>query len=63
MCLANRKGRKDARTTPRSGDLIFWERNVIGASSGTAQELAIPLSQGIEQLLKEFFADYLKAQR
>jgi hypothetical protein len=57
------KEKKDARIIPRSGDLIFWERSVLGASSGTAQDLAIPLSQGIEQPLKEFFADYLKAQR
>ena len=56
-------GMKDARLTPRSGDLIFWERTVLGASSGMAQDLVTPLSQGIEQRLKEFFADYLKAQR
>jgi len=57
------KGMKDARMTPRSGDLIFWENASLGASSGTAKDLVVPLSQAIEQLLKEFFATYLKAQR
>jgi hypothetical protein len=55
--------KKGARTIPRSGDLLFWERGVIGASSGTAQELVLPISQGIEQHLKQFFADFVNAQR
>jgi len=48
---------------PRSGTLILWERNSVGTSSETLQALVVPLSQGIEQFLKEFFADYLNAQR
>ena len=59
--LAHEK--KGARTIPRSGDLLFWEREVIGASSGTAQELVLPISQGIEQHLKQFFAELINAQR
>ena len=51
------------QVNPRSGTLILWERNSVGTSTGPPRALVIPLSQGIEQLLKEFFADYLKAQR
>ena len=54
---------KGARMTPRSGDLIFWERETIGVSSGTAEGLVTDISNGIEQHLNEFFADYLNAQR
>jgi hypothetical protein len=56
------EGQKRAREIPRSGDLIFWERTVIGASSGSDQALVAPISESIEQLLKQFFADYLNAQ-
>jgi len=53
----------DLKMLPRSGKLVVWEEAVIGASSGTSQDLVTPISQGIEQHLKKFFADYLKAQR
>jgi hypothetical protein len=53
----------DGRVHPRSGKLIVWEEGVIGASSGTTKELVTPVSEGIEQHLKKFFTDYLKAQR
>lgn len=56
------EGQKRARETPRSGDLIFWERATMGASSGSDQALVAPMSEAIEQLLKQFFADYLNAQ-
>jgi hypothetical protein len=55
--------RSSARSKPRSGDLILWERTATGASSGSAQELVVPVSQGIEEHLKQFFADYLNAQK
>ncbi|MCO6057964.1 hypothetical protein NG726_14955 [Pseudomonas sp. MOB-449] len=55
--------KKKARGIPRSGDIIFWERTAIGASSGTDKDLVTPMSKAIEQLLKQFFADYLNAQR
>lgn len=57
------KEQKKSRATPRSGDIIFWERTAIGASSGTDKDLVTPMSEAIEQLLKQFFADYLNAQR
>ena len=53
---------REERTT-RSGDLVFWERVVTGATSGTDQDLVVPVADSIEQLLKQFFADYLNAQR
>ena len=59
--LATKK--KDPRAEPRLGDLIMWERSVIGASSGAAQELIAGVSSGIEQALKQFFSDFLSAQR
>jgi len=51
------------RTNKRSGDLIFWEREAIGASSGMGPELATPTSEAIDGMLKQFFTDYLNAQR
>jgi len=51
------------QSKPRIGDLVLWERTVTAASSSTAQELVVPVSQGIEHQLKQFFADYLNAQR
>jgi hypothetical protein len=48
---------------PRSGTLILWEREAIGATSGLGQDLLSPVSEAIEQMLKQFFADYLNAQR
>lgn len=59
----NAQEKKGPRADPKSGDLVFWERVVIGASSGTDQELVIPISEGIEQLMKQFFIDYLNADR
>jgi len=59
----NAQERKGPRADQKSGDLVFWERVVTGASSGTAQDLVIPISEGIEQLMKQFFIDYLNAQR
>lgn len=50
------------RTQVRSGDLIFWERGGI-AVGWNGQELESPLSEAIDLLLKEFFSDYLNAQR
>lgn len=47
--------------SPRAGDLIIWERSLIGASSGTSDALVTPISQGVEQMLKVFFTDYLNA--
>lgn len=50
------------RFQTRSGDLIFWERGSIAVgSNGT--DLEHPLSDAIELLLKEFFSEYLSAQR
>lgn len=54
---------KRPRAISRSGDLIFWERSVIGASSGGAAPLHEGILQGIEKHLKDFFADYLNSQR
>lgn len=59
----NAQERKGPRATTRSGDLVFWERVVTGATSGTGQDLVVPVADSIEQLLKQFFADYLNAQR
>lgn len=57
------KGKKDdPLTVPRDGYLVMWEEGVLGATSGASQELVTPISQGIEQHLKKFFTDYLKAQ-
>lgn len=57
----NQRGDK-GRTIPRSGDLHVWERPVIGASTGTTQDLVPSISQGIEKILKEFFTDYINSQ-
>lgn len=59
----NAREKKGPRADPKSGDLVFWEHVVTGASSGTAQDLVIPISEGIEQLMKQFFIDYLNAHR
>ena len=61
--LDDSKEHVQTRTSNRSGDLIFWERGAIGASSGAGQDLVSPLSEAIEGMLKQFFADYLNAQR
>ena len=45
----------------RQGDLILWERNLV--ASGNGEELVVAVTQSIEVLLKEFFADYLIAQK
>ncbi len=58
--LTQREGK--GRTIPRSGDLHVWERPVIGASTGTAQDLVPSISQGIEKVLMEFFTDYINSQ-
>jgi hypothetical protein len=50
------------RTQIRSGDLIFWERGGIAVGSN-GQELESPVSEAIDLLLKDFFSDYLNAQR
>ncbi len=55
--------KKGTQAEPRSGDLIMWERSVIGASSGATQELVPAVSDGIEQHIKQFFADFLNAKR
>lgn len=55
--------RRGPRVKPRSGDLILWKREVIGASAGSGEDLVQPMSQGIEQHLKQFFADFLKARK
>jgi len=52
----------DPRAAERSGDLVFWERVIIGASSGTAQSQVAELSQSIDTQLKEFFADFVAAR-
>jgi hypothetical protein len=49
--------------SPRSGELIFWERTTLGATTGVLNELVSPVSQGVEQLLKIFFTDYLVANK
>ena len=54
---------KGPKSMPRSGDLIFWERNVIGASSGSGEDLVQGMADGIEQILKQFFTEYVNAQR
>lgn len=54
--------KNNPRENPHSGDLIFWEKEVIGASSGTIQDLVFGMSEEIEQILKQFFTAYLKAQ-
>jgi hypothetical protein len=55
--------KKGPREDPRSGHLVLWERSAIAASSDTAQDLIFPVSGTIEQLLKQFFADFLNARR
>jgi hypothetical protein len=51
------------RRAPRTGNLIFWERSLIGASAGSVDNLVDVVSQNVEQVLKEFFTDYMNAQR
>ena len=55
--------RNDPRRNSRSGDLILWERKIIGASGGEGGDLVQPMSQGVEQLLKQFFADFINARK
>jgi hypothetical protein len=57
----SKEGTIERRTNMRKGDLILWERNLV--ASGKVEELIVAVSQSIEVLLKEFFADYLNAQK
>jgi hypothetical protein len=54
---------KGESRTPRKGDLILWENDVIGASSAGRDELMPGISGGIETLLKQFVADYVGARQ
>lgn len=55
--------RNDPRTKSRSGDMTLWERTIIGASGGDGSDLVQPMSQGVEQFLKQFFADFINARK
>ena len=57
----SKEGTIERHTNMRQGDLILWERNLV--ASGNGEELVVAVTQSIEVLLKEFFADYLIAQK
>ena len=57
----SKEGTIERLTNMRQGDLILWERNLV--ASGIGEELVVAVTQSIEVLLKEFFADYLIAQK
>jgi hypothetical protein len=46
---------------PRSGDLVLWERDVIG-SGGTEHELELGVVNAFSTLLKEFFGVFLESR-
>jgi len=47
---------------PRGGDLVLWNRTVIGAG-GPDSELERGISDGFETLLKDFFSLYLESRQ
>lgn len=49
--------------SPRSGELVIWERSLICSISSDSNDLVSPISQCVEQLLNEFFADYRLANK
>lgn len=53
----------DPRTKPRSGNIIFWSRDAIAASPNGKSELVQPLSEAIEQDIKQFFSDFQFARQ
>ena len=57
------KQERRGKAMPRSGELLVWRQSVIGTVSGNPNALVKGISEGVEQHLKDFFADYLRAQR
>ena len=47
---------------PRSGDLVIWERDVIGASTSSTDELVLGMSNALSTNLKDFFATYIESR-
>ncbi len=47
----------------RSGDLIFWERNIVGATTGDQGDFARQIAEGINAHIRTFLAAFIEARK